>query len=592
MSVSDLPALARPSIRLRLGGSLRDVLSTRGGSRLLTAVTIAGFAVPAAIYLWLIQRFSVNVVFVDQWSDVSLIGRSYHGTLTFGSLWAQHNENRLLFPNLLSLLIARTSSFDVVVEEYVGAVFLFAAVALLVLAHRRRSPELPWIAYCPVAILSLSVAQAGNTLWGFQLAWYLVMLMLAVTLFLLDAPELHRGALVAAVAAAVVGSYSSLQGLFIWVAGLVLLYYRRRPWPAVLTWCAAAAVTAALYFVHYDWEAGAPSRLSGLHLPGDAARFFLTAIGDVLGAPLSNKGDSTRVDAVMVFGVVVLAVAAYLVATRGRRRDSSTGAPLGFALMAFGVLFAASVAYGRAWSGPLAASASRYVTFDLLVVTGSYLVLISGPAPADGPAHRARRLVGPVVVGTLAVIVMLQAVLGLVDGIRAARSLHGLFETQAVVLADVEHLPDPVLHHAVPAFSPAYIRRNAQLLQQHHLSIFSDPRLVANLRREAVDDRRGGLFALPPAVTIATPRRGAKVSGRVTLDALLRSDARAAAVTFYLGASRSAEPVGSARRTKFGWILVWDSSTVPDGTYQLIGVATRAGGGTVGTATVPVTVAN
>ena len=189
MSVSDLPALARPSIRLRLGGSLRDVLSTRGGSRLLTAVTIAGFAVPAAIYLWLIQRFSVNVVFVDQWSDVSLIGRSYHGTLTFGSLWAQHNENRLLFPNLLSLLIARTSSFDVVVEEYVGAVFLFAAVALLVLAHRRRSPELPWIAYCPVAILSLSVAQAGNTLWGFQLAWYLVMLMLAVTLFLLDAPE-------------------------------------------------------------------------------------------------------------------------------------------------------------------------------------------------------------------------------------------------------------------------------------------------------------------------------------------------------------------------------------------------------------------
>ena len=105
---------------------------------------------------------------------------------------------------------------------------LVLATGLLILAHRRRSPSTPWIYYCPIAIVMLSFVQYLNALWGFQMAWYLVMAALALALFLLDRPVVNWLVLAGAIAAAVVGSFSSLQGLLIWPAGLVLLYCRKR----------------------------------------------------------------------------------------------------------------------------------------------------------------------------------------------------------------------------------------------------------------------------------------------------------------------------------------------------------------------------
>ena len=57
---------------------------------------------------------------------------------------------------------------------------LVAATFLLIHAHKRRSPAVPWLYYCPVVILACSVVQYGATLWGFQMAWYLVLLALAL----------------------------------------------------------------------------------------------------------------------------------------------------------------------------------------------------------------------------------------------------------------------------------------------------------------------------------------------------------------------------------------------------------------------------
>lgn len=153
-----------------------------------------GFGIPVAFYIWFLHHYTLNVVHADQWSDVTLIGASYQGHFTLAALWAQHNENRLLFPNLIVLAMSRLDAFNVSAEEYLSAVFLLAAVALIIGAHKRRAPERPWIVYCPVVILMLSVVQAQNTLWGFQLAWYMVLFTLAGVIFLLDRPRCPRSA--------------------------------------------------------------------------------------------------------------------------------------------------------------------------------------------------------------------------------------------------------------------------------------------------------------------------------------------------------------------------------------------------------------
>ena len=63
-------------------------------------------------------------------------------------------------------------------------------MALLIWAHKRRSPATPLLYYCPVAFVMLTFAQWQNTLWGFQMAWYLVVFALAVSVVLLDRPRL------------------------------------------------------------------------------------------------------------------------------------------------------------------------------------------------------------------------------------------------------------------------------------------------------------------------------------------------------------------------------------------------------------------
>ena len=113
-------------------------------------------------------------------------------------------------------------------------------------------PRTPLIAYCPIAFLTLTFAQWSNALWGFQIAWFLVVLASGLCVIaLLDRPRLTWWAFIAAALAAVVGSYSSLQGLVIWPVGLLLLFLRRRPRWTYVSWIALAAATSALYFYNY-----------------------------------------------------------------------------------------------------------------------------------------------------------------------------------------------------------------------------------------------------------------------------------------------------------------------------------------------------
>ena len=242
-------------------------------SWLIPIATFLGFAIPAVSYLWMIHADGVNVIFADQWDDVALIGHAFSGTLHLSTLWAQHYENRIFFPNLIVLALAYTTHFNVVTEEYLSAFMLFGATALVICAHKRRSPERRWIWYCPVAFLLLSLAQAVNALWGFQMAWYLVLLMITLALFLLDQETTRWPVFGCAIAAAVIASFSSLQGLLVWPAGLLLIYLRRRPRHLAITWIGSAVLTGVIYFVGFNFNASQSSS------PGSGGRVDLLRPG-------------------------------------------------------------------------------------------------------------------------------------------------------------------------------------------------------------------------------------------------------------------------------------------------------------------------
>jgi hypothetical protein len=564
----------------------------RLGTRARRVVTGLGFAVPAAVYAWFVHAYTLNAVYWDQWRDVSLIEASYDGRLSFATLWAQHNENRMLFPNLLVLAMSRLDSFNVSFEEYLSALLLLASVALIIRTHQRRSPDRPLLAYCPVAILMLSAVQAQNTLWGFQFAWYLVLVTLCGALCLLDRRALTWPALTAAAILAIVGSFSSLQGLLIWIAGLILLLYRSRRPVMIILWTALAVVTSLVYFHDYQ---GTPSYASPEHVPGRAILFFFESIGDVIGVPLTTTG--VGASAVAAFGGAIVVLALYCVWSSGRRRDSEGGAPLGIALVVVGLAFALMTTYGRAVGGPQAASASRYTTFDLLIPVGAYLIYIGDLRGSRNSVlpHGASRVVGVL----LGVVIALVAVMGLVNGVRWARAYNQDLSFDAVIMADGNRIPGPILPKQLyAAESESQLRQGIDLLATRKLTFFADPETVRGYRRQAAILTRAGVFRSTPPPPLAptqivVPKTDSVLQGRVLLAATAAPDLDPIKVTFALtGDGGGQQIVAKGRKTPLGWVAFWRTTDHQNGSFALTSVVTSAAGVVTQSQPISITIRN
>ncbi len=473
--------------------------STNGpGTKSKTAchvLTVLGFAIPLVAYFWLIHRYGVNGIWYDQWNDINVIS---HPSL--GTLWAQHNEDRIFFPNLVVFVLSYTTHFNIHIEDYLNGLLLVAAAGLFILAHKRRSRSTPWLYYCPVLIIMFSFVQVGNTLFGFQLAWYMVMLALAGALFLLDRPVLNWSAFIGAMVFAVIGSFSSLQGLLIWPVGLVLLYSRSRANRFSIAWIAMGIVSAIVYFHHLSSAVAGTGGSYALNHPVLAMEFFFSAIGDIVGQQLPLEG---RNNFIMALGIVIVLVAIWILVTRGFRRDES-GRPIGIALICYGLLFAMTIAAGRLNYGLFYADASRYTTFDLLTVVGCYLAMVQGrpseaPVPQlnhvepahedwgdDGllnhpkPPMKGSRSYEVVLSRTLQVVVactiILLVILGTTNGLAQARAWHQKLVEASQVTVNIDKAPDNVVSgvlYPLPRSAVGFVRHMAQIAKTRNLSVFA-----------------------------------------------------------------------------------------------------------------------
>ena len=280
-----------------------------------------------------------------------------------------------------------------------------------------------------------------------------MLLALAVVVAIIDRPKLTWLVLCSATAAGVVGSFSSLQGLLIWPAGLVLLYYRRRAMHFVLTWVGAALATTLVYFHHYSTKHGFPGYQFALDRPMASIKFFVFSIGDVAGIPY--HGNATIG---LVLGVLILTLAAYVLVTT--RREGG-GAPVGVSLIVVGLLFALLTTEGRSFLGYLGAGQSRYTTFDLLVPLGIFLALLR-PARA---ALSARWVTGAVFVVLI--------VFGYHYGLDNARQGHSRDVVAAHVLRNIDRESNDSVSAALdPGYPASYVRHPAQIAEARHLSLF------------------------------------------------------------------------------------------------------------------------
>jgi hypothetical protein len=459
------------------------------------ALPLLLIAVPVVGYLLLIAAYGVNTIVLDQWADIAFLQKVYSGHAGFAAFWAPHNENRILVPDLIVLSLAYLTHFNTVVEMYISAAFLLLATTVIVFAYRRRAApayrNLVW--YFPVVALLWTLAQYYSALLGFQLAWYLALALTALALAVLDRLTVGWAAVVLAVLLGTLASYSTLAGLLVWPAGLALMLLRRRPWPYPLIWLASAMVVSVLYL--RDLTLGLPGTWSwDLHNPLLVLRFVLVALGDVLGYSIPPTGDFTTVVLVAMMGAVVLLLSLVALASAVRLRGEPGPAPFGAALVVVGLGFAFITALGRSVLGVFVASGSRYVTYDVLAIVGSYLVLLAA-VPADAAAatvtsrHRAFPAPRRGMATTVAVTAILAIVaVGVYNGIEGGHSTQAYDNAASDVVVNVNKAPGDLVEADVyPLVNPAYVRSLVPFVRAHHLSLFNTS--VATI------DRRLGLYA-------------------------------------------------------------------------------------------------
>jgi hypothetical protein len=376
-------------------------------------------------------------------------------------------------------------------------------VAIIIWMHRRRSPTTPLFWYCPLTVLMFSWVQFENTLWGFQIAWYVVLICLVGTLAVLDRDELTGPALALAAVIAVIGSFSSLQGLLIWPAGFVLLLYRRHRWMVLVAWAIAAVLSTALYIYHLDSGPLGTYRINPLLHPLIAAKLFVFSLGNVAGRPLpvailiAPKHDhpllGTASPWIIAFGALIFIVAVLAVVMTGVRHTRTAAAPLGVSLILFAFGFDGLTAIGRGLYGYSAVSASHYTTYNMLALVGAYLVVISRRTPvqleadkphpagsasatlrgtASLPLRRARTLSMRVLPIVVVACVVIAAIFGYHNGLSATRIRHKdqleavqiirTYKTQGNNVAEVNPLQNVKT-------TDQFIR----IAQQHGLSMFA-----------------------------------------------------------------------------------------------------------------------
>lgn len=327
-------------------------------------------AAPVLLVFATVQRLGVNVVFTDEWFYVPFIRLVLEGGDWRPWIWLQHNEHRLVPMKLMMAALASPTSWNQKAEMWASAVLMVLVAALFWPVYRRsggESTRAGVLAFVPVVWLACSLSQYENLLCGLQACFPMSALFALAALLLLAGERWYE--CVGAVACAVIGAFTLASGFVVFPAGLVILWGRRaRPWRWAL-WLGAGAAAAFAYSRVYQ----APPHTQPIQWSVYGAYRVVKLWLATLGAPLAGGSWAWA----WVLGASIAVAAAYFAwrwLAAGQQERAEQALPL--ALVAFGFLFAAMIAVGRAFLPGGDPVVSRYITLTLFAWAGAYFLLL------------------------------------------------------------------------------------------------------------------------------------------------------------------------------------------------------------------------
>lgn len=348
-------------------------------------LALAFCLLPPTVLAWLLWRNAVNVPYWDEWDDdiAGIFVKWHAGQLSFGDLWAQHNESRLVLPRLIFLLLGGFTHWNLRVE--VGFTFFLAALAAAMIFQLGRqtlseNPLAGWTAFFLSSLLLFSPTQYQAWLWGMELVLYLPLVCILAGLLVLRTKLSRRAKILSCGVLATISTYSFSNGLLAWVVLFPAIFLAggwagcRRQGRAVLLWLFAFLANVALYFQNYQFPLSSGFWPLLWHHPWQVAEYVCV----FLGAPLTDQnGGHQAVMAAIIGGGLLILFGAACAGVFHWRRETALAERVWpwLTLGGYGILSALLAAIGRASFGAEQALAPRYGIFGAcLMVAVIYLL--------------------------------------------------------------------------------------------------------------------------------------------------------------------------------------------------------------------------
>ncbi|HEY1945483.1 MAG TPA: hypothetical protein VGG97_00645 [Bryobacteraceae bacterium] len=424
-----------------------------------------------AVYHWIetiqrIRRYYTPLPVWDYWDVAAHLER--YRALDVSVLWVQHNEHRILFPEIvfaLDMLLFRGQQIFPVCVSVLCYLGILAILGWILHASGRLSPSLQIAAVLLGAIIMGWQGSAGFLADTFLLQWTMLQFTVAASLGLLTFAKRSGGGwyFAASLAFAEVATFSSGNGMLLWPV-LVLAALALRL-PGKRTWLLAAVGVASigLYFTGYRFS-GSINLKNFFVYP----LYSLDFVGAYLGMPFGGmKGTYFGVN--LGLGGLGIAVTLFCIAAR-KRLLAAPASALFFGLYLFAVLTALLTAAGRMDpSDPhfLAAEAQRYLSTPLM----NWAVLVMMVIWMSGACGW--KIFSPAQICVLAAVLSLLGFPKLRWWLRDQDATFSVRQAATIALRD--GIVDPNLILKVFP-DPNVVQPLIRELRDKHLSVFSDRR--------------------------------------------------------------------------------------------------------------------
>jgi hypothetical protein len=388
-----------------------------GAAKALGRAAVCAAVASACAPAWLILRYGVDVPYWDQWEMALFFEKLARGSLTAADLFAQQNEYRQFFPNLLFVALGRLTFWNVKYEMH-ASLLLACLVAWGVWRLGARTfTDAPRreLLFLTASLFVFSSIQFENWLFGVQVVYFVPVACVVAGLVVAYSEKTGtRVALAVCACLSAVSTFSSANGLVCWlVLPPALLAARSQARTAARRWlplwCAGVALCAAVYARGYHSPASHPGTSEVLRHPLDALVFFVA----LLGGPLAVGPRPLTIVIAVVVGACALAAYVFACVYLFKFRDEAAlvrRATAWAALGAYSLGTAALVTAGRVGFGLSQSLTSRYTTFTLYMLVALVYLL---PCVFEDAARKGYVTEGRVVLlkrlGAAAVVLLLLA---------------------------------------------------------------------------------------------------------------------------------------------------------------------------------------